>query len=205
MITYNDLYGKDTHLQELNIQNVESDQIPETNIRPFDNEITNVEQFKNGLEYIVNQIGEITKLIKWITFRQSVQAVLKESIDPYDKASEKIIQHSNNVNLVKQRFDNFFTNEYIVDSTNNRRTLDEQSCNNLRNLVNEETEDVNTIIHRYKKKNQEMGVTYPKPLSTSCEIFNNSVKVFNDAVKRYGQNMGFEIVGAEIVNYDNVK
>jgi len=175
-----------------------------TGLKPFKyKEITSFEQFFESLEYIVSQIECISELVNYIKLDQCIQTVLHESIDNYKRASDKISIHESNVCRVKQSIDRFFDTDPVYDNRGNQLVLDERGCNNLRDQVNDETNIVNSVIQNYYRSEKNSGVDFPKPLSTSCSLYNNAVDVFNHSLEMFTKTISIKIDPAQKVVYYN--
>ena len=159
---------------------------------------------------MIDQISGITELINWVNLNQSLQVIIKESIEDslYNKVYNKISIHKNNVERVKETIDIFLkdgginNNIYVIEEPGQQKILDKRTCNGLRNMVNAETEQVNVIIRNYHSTAKDFGINYPKPLFASCIPFNDAVKNFNDAIQGIARLLGFNIENANYVVID---
>jgi len=165
------------------------------------NQIINLYQFKEGLEYIIKQIEEISSLIDWISSEDIISSgVLKESTwDVWKETRKKIEGKQERCDAVCSLLKQFLQNEVIVQN-NEEKIIAVEDCETMVEFVNFESSQVNSIAENYykKKKNEkDIDVKTRLPLSEAIKLYNNAVGSFNSSIFNYSQKYNIALTQAE--------
>jgi nitrogen regulatory protein PII-like uncharacterized protein len=151
--------------------------------------INNVKQCKKSLEYIVIQIENIGRVINWMASEYSITFKVFHESDvnsPGFMEGKKDIEICyERINKVKPIINEFLTSGVIVIN-NQRKIIEHDVCNALRDAVNNQTERIELIINQYKEKEIKYKVfLFFLSLNDSIKIYYEAITCFNETFDRY--------------------
>jgi len=150
--------------------------------------IDNLDQFNEGLDYLINQIEIIEEIIDWATGESLIlSGVLKEGEEParkiWETAKRRIKLQQDKVSSVKKLLLEFLGNNSVQKNGRNFEiTL--ENCINSKTIVNNFSHNVEDITQKYYENTRNIK-KIPYPLDDSVRLYNNSVESFNIVLNQY--------------------